>query len=237
MLRKLVQIGLALLIASASYAADEVPIALEHVKIDLHNRQRIVAGGKYFAQNCMACHTMKYLQHNKIAEEAGVILGKMPLKKKEWWLGAVPPDLTLLARVRSPDWIYTYLHSFYKDDKRPTGYNNLLVKDINMPNLFAGLQGVQELVVSPSELARFERFGKPRYYTLLKLVRHGSMTPEQFDGAMTDLVTFFVYAADPERAFRIHMGVWSLVFLFIFLILTYMLKKAYWKDVPKNNKD
>lgn len=103
------------------------PIALEKVKINSQDSSSLLRGAKFFAQNCMVCHTMKYLEHNALAKKAGVTLDKMPLKQKDWWLGAVPPDLTLIAAQRGADWLYTYFHSFYKDPSRPTGYNNLLL--------------------------------------------------------------------------------------------------------------
>ncbi len=218
------------------FAAGDGVISLEDIKVNVNNKAALLKGAKFFAANCMVCHTMRYLRHDPIAKAAGITLDKMPLKQKEWWLGITPPDLTLLARQRSPDWIYTYLHSFYKDDKRPTGYNNLLVKDINMPNLFVATQGVQVLTARGITLMKEANIRKPHYYNVLELVQSGSQTPAEFDQDTLNLVTFFVYAADPDRAFRVHMGVWVILFLVIFLILAILLKKAYWQDVPKNKE-
>lgn len=208
------------------------PIVLESPHVNTADKASVLRGGKFFAQNCMVCHTMKYLKHNELAEKAGVTLDKMPLENKEWWLGIVPPDLTLIARQRGAAWLYTYFHSFYKDPSRPTGYNNLLMKDVNMLNVFATYQGDQVLTEEGKEtLKENQYYGKPHYYTVLKLVRSGSMTPEEFDQTTTDLVNFLVYASDPEKAKREYLGLWVLVFLFIFIVLTYFLKKAFWKDV------
>ena len=102
-------------------------MTLDHVHVDINNKASVERGAKFFANNCMVCHTMRYLTANKIAKQAGITLDKMPLKDQQWWLGIAPPDLTLAARQRGADWLYTYMHSFYKDDARPTGYNNLLV--------------------------------------------------------------------------------------------------------------
>lgn len=213
-------------------AADDAPIRLMHPKVNVRDRASVLRGAKFYAQNCMVCHSMRYFQHNKIASEAGITLDKMPLNNKNWWLGIVPPDLTLVARVRGPAWLYTYFHSFYKDADRPTGYNNLLVKNTVMANIFVAYQGEQNLVKAPLSHRGFG-IGKPHYFNRLELVKQGTMTPEQFDEAMTDLVNFLVYASDPKQVFRHKLGVWVLLFLVILAVLAYFLKKLYWKDVKK----
>lgn len=212
-------------------AAEEAPISLSHVDINAQNTASIERGAKFFAQTCMACHTMKYLAHNKLAQKAGITLDKMPLKNKEWFLGIVPPDLSLVARVRGADWLYTYLHAFYKDPTSPTGYNNLLVKNTKMTNILLGFQGQQERV-TPSHMS-FSLTGQkePPYYAVLKLVKSGSMTPAEFNETMTDLVNFLVYASDPGKVHREHIGIWVILFLLIFLVVVYFLKKEFWKDV------
>jgi len=213
-------------------ANTSVPVRLEHVKINTHDRASLLRGAKFFASNCMSCHTMKYLTHNKLAKEAGITLDKMPLKNQEWWLGVVPPDLTLITIQHGPNWVYTYLNSFYKDAKRPTGYNNLLVQNVNMTNVLAGLQGQQ--VLSPQGkymLAHPNMKKKLPYYTLLRLDRAGSMNPEQYDQTMTDLVNFLVYASEPAKIQREKMGWWVLLFLAVLFTLAWLLKKAYWKDI------
>lgn len=222
------------LVPFAAIAAMDVPvnIALSPVKVNTHDKASILRGAKFFANNCMSCHTMKYLQHNKIAKEAGITLDKMPLKNTKWWLGVAPPDLTLIARQRSPQWIYTYLHSFYKDPSRPTGYNNLLAPNIVMMNVLAPLQGVQEL--NKKAIARYtntKHYSKPQYYSVLEMVRSGSMSPQEYNRTITDLVNFLVYAGDPHKAQREELGWWVIGFLVLLLILAYPLKRLYWKKV------
>ncbi len=218
------------------YAGNGPPIRLEKAKINLSDRAALLRGAAFYAQNCMVCHTMRYLAHNKLAQEAGITLDKMPLKQTEWWLNIVPPDLSLIARQRSADWIYTYLVSFYKDPARPTGYNNLVAKDINMPNLFAAMQGEQVLTEHGKQLLAAGKFRKPPYYRVLESVKAGSMTPEQFDQVVSDLVNFFVYASDPSRLFRIYLGIGTMIFLIIFFVLALLLKKVYWKQVKKGGR-
>lgn len=209
------------------------PIKLEKVQININDKAALLRGARFYAKNCMVCHTMKYLQHNKLAKEAGVTLDKMPLKEKEWYLGIVPPDLTLAARRRSPDWLYTYMLSFYQDPSRPTGYSNLLAKEVNMPNIFLPYQGEQVLTARGKALLADPGFTKPHYYSVLELVRSGSLSPEQFDQRMTDLVNFFVYASDPGYSDRIRIGIWVALFLLLFFIVAFLLKKVYWKSVPR----
>jgi len=226
-----------LCLGSLTAFASSAVIRLENAHANSNDQASVMRGAKFFAVNCMSCHTMRYLAHNKLAEEAGVVLDKMPLEQKEWWLGAVPPDLTLLGRTRSANWIYTYFHSFYKDPDRPSGYNNLLVEDINMPNIFAGLQGEQTLTRRGFELLEDHGTEKPHYYSILKLEKSGSMSAEEFNNTATDLVNFFLYAADPNKLHREHLGVFVILFLFVLFILAFLLKRAYWKDVPKNKAD
>ena len=179
----------------------------------------------------MVCHTMKYLTANDIAKKAGITRDKMPLGDRKWWLGVAPPDLTLAARQHGIDWLYTYMHSFYKDDARPTGYNNLLVPNSVMANIFAPLQGIQVLAEPNKDSNKLINNHKRNYYEILRLIKKGSMTPAEFDQTTQDLVTFLVYAADPHAIDRKNLGVWVLLFLAVLFVFAYLLKKSYWKDV------
>lgn len=230
-MRQLLLICFLLLPCLAFSAITGKEIALEKVRVDPNNKASVLRGAKFFAANCMVCHTMRYLKYNKIAKQAGITLDKMPLKQKEWYLGITPPDLTLIARQRSPAWLYTYFHSFYKDPSRPTGYNNLLITN-NMINVFAPMQGQQELTASGEKaLSQATTFSKPHYYSVLELIKSGSMSPEEFNQSMTDLVNFLVYASDPERHTHQYIGYWVISFLILLAILAYILKRLYWKQV------
>lgn len=153
------------------------------------------------------------------------------IKNKEWWLGVAPPDLTLITVQKGADWVFTYLQVFYKDTSRPTGYNNLLVKNVNMMNILAGMQGQQVLTKKGQFVLAHPGHKKLPYYSLLRLVQAGSLSPEDFDQTMTDLVNFLVYASEPARLQREHEGIWVLLFLAVFFVLAYWLKRMYWKDV------
>ncbi len=205
-------------------------IALEKVKINLRDKQSIARGAKFFAANCMACHTLIYLRYNKVARDAGITYEKMPIHVTAWPFGITPPDLSLTANSRGVDWIYTYLHSFYVDPQRPTGFNNLLIPNTAMSGILVVYQGRQVLAtdLKNSRLV----FGRQlQWYDELELQSSGTMTPQEFDATITDVVNFLAYAAEPYHNERVRIGYWVIGFLFILFVLTYFLKKEYWKDI------
>src|SRR5581483_3443181 len=130
------------------------------------------------------------------------------------WFGVAPPDLTLEARYRGADWIYNYLLSFYVDPNRPWGVNNLVYPEVAMPHVLLELQGEQVKTKDG-----------------LKLVRQGSMTPEEYQAAVADLVNFLSFVSEPNQTERERIGGWVLVFLGIFVVFSYLLKREYWKNV------
>jgi ubiquinol-cytochrome c reductase cytochrome c1 subunit len=223
-----------MLCASPLWAEDgHEGLRLSEAPINRSDMASIKRGAKFFATNCMSCHTMVYLRYDKIAQEAGVTYDKMPLNVKSWPNGVTPPDLSLEADSRGVDWIYTYLHSFYQDSARPTGANNLLVPNSSMPNIIGPYQGDQVLAdhVVPDLL------GHVRWYDLVKLTKQGTMTPEQFDETVADVVNFLAYAAEPFHTEQRQIGFWVLGFLAILLVLMYLLKHEYWKDVKKRREE
>ncbi|MGH8499194.1 MAG: cytochrome c1, partial [Methylococcales bacterium] len=140
-----------------------------------------------------------------------------------WFLGVGPPDLSLVARSRGSDWLYTYLRGFYLDESRPFGVNNLVYKDVAMPNVLSELQGLQNAVFKNVD-------GRPVFDGFVS-VEKGRMNHSQFDGAITDLVNFLVYAGEPAKIERVRVGKFVILYLLIFLVLACLLKKEYWKDV------
>jgi ubiquinol-cytochrome c reductase cytochrome c1 subunit len=148
------------------------------------------------------------------------------------WFGKEPPDLTLVTRVRGKDWLYTYLKSFYLDSSRPWGVNNLAFPDVGMPHVLAGLQGLQTPLYE-TEVVQDENGGQSEKKIIvgLQLSQPGTMAPEEFDKAMTDLVNFLQYVAEPVKLERERLGVWVLFFLVIFIVFSYLLKREFWKDV------
>jgi ubiquinol-cytochrome c reductase cytochrome c1 subunit len=227
-MKKSLLLAVALCCSGLAFAEGSASIALAPVTINSSDIEAIKRGAKFFGANCMACHTLKYLRYDKLAQEQGLTYEKMPINVKTWPNGIVPPDLSLEADVRGEDWIYTYLHSFYQDTTRPSGVNNLLVPNTSMPGIIMPFQGTQLKVDSQSTAALHH---EAQWYDLLVLQKQGSMTPDQFDATISDLVNFLAYAAHPYEAQQHWLGIWVISFLTLLLVLAYALKKEYWRDI------
>lgn len=214
------------LLSCQVYAQEQQPdlekLELAHPPINRSDMDSIKRGAKFFATNCNSCHSLKYLQYDPIVKEAGIVYNRVPPP-----LPVPPPDLSLEADVRGVNWIYTYLHSFYKDPKSSTGSNNLLFPNTSMPDIVGPYQGDQEIVKDPMT----DIYGDTEWYDWLKLTKEGSMTPDQFDASIGDLVNFLAYAATPYQQTQEHIGYWVLGFLAIMFVLLYILKQEYWRDV------
>ncbi|MGS2724186.1 ubiquinol-cytochrome c reductase [Porticoccus sp. GXU_MW_L64] len=224
-------------------------------RLEQESRQR---GVQLFANYCMGCHSAKYSRYERVADDLNMphqlVLdnlvfndGKigdlmeisMPPRKAKAWFGATPPDLTLVARARNPEWLYTYLRHFYKDDSRPLGVNNKVFKDVGMPHVLMELQGLQECAPGPS----LDAHGNPKTDPLTgapildddcgdyKIVQPGTMTTAEYDQAMYDLVNFLEYVAEPIAEKRQSMGVYVLLFLAFLFIWVWLLNREYWKDI------
>lgn len=216
--------------------AAEPKIGLEKVSVNIHDTASIKRGAHIFATICMACHTMQYLRYDKLAKENGVVYERMPLNVTQWPNGIKPPDLSLEVDYRSADWIYTYLHSFYKDTSRPTGFNNLLVPNSGMTGILVPFQG-QLIRINNQQVSKKIVDAAYQWYDLLILEQQGSMTPAQYDAMVTDVVNFLNYAAHPYEVEQRWLGYWVIGFLIILFILLFWLKHEYWKDVEKHKKD
>lgn len=228
-------VSLFIIIFSSSLWAEGVStegLVLAKAPIDWSNMESIKRGAKFFSTTCMSCHTLVYLRYDKVAQEAGITYDKMPVNVKVWPFGVAPPDLSLEAQVRGVDWIYTYLHSFYLDPSRPTGVNNLLVPNTAMSGILAPYQGDQMLVEHPM----YDWIHQVEWYDLVKLTKQGSMTPEQFDNTVADVVNFLAYAAEPFHAEQHKIGWWVLGFLAVMFVMMAYLKREYWKDVKKHKE-
>jgi ubiquinol-cytochrome c reductase cytochrome c1 subunit len=235
--------ALVLLVVPALVSASEDHVALQKANVDLTDQASLQSGAKYFVNYCMGCHSLKYMRYNRMAEDLGIddamlrqnlifgdakpgdlMTNSMRPEDGEKWFGIEIPDLTLVTRWRSPDWVYTYLKSFYVDPSRPYGVNNLVFPSVGMPHVLAGLQGVQEPV--------FEEHheGTP-VVTGVKLTKPGSLSPDEYDAMVHDITAFLTYAGEPVQLERKHLGIYVLLFLGILFILAYALKKEFWKDV------
>ncbi|MBT3347746.1 MAG: cytochrome c1 [Thiotrichales bacterium] len=229
------------LTAQASGGAD-----LDHVEIDLSDTESLKNGAKVFMDYCLSCHSAKYMRFKRMADDLGMtdeeVLENlvysdakihdtmeiaMPEADAALWFGAAPPDLSVVSRSRGADWLYTYLRSFYVDKSRPMGVNNLVFKDVGMPHVLWKLQGMQHIEESKTNMA----YGKEKIEHKLVADGTGSMSTEEYDKTVSDLVNFLVYVGEPIRSYRESLGLYVLGFLLILLVLTIKLKKEYWKDV------
>jgi len=224
-------------------------VALLPVTIDLHDTESMQRGAKMFMNYCSGCHSLHYMRYNRMAKNLGLTtftgeidtdllfnnlifttakiedpieISMLPVDARQWF-GRAPPDLSLSARQFGPAWLYTYLKSFYVDKTRPFGANNLLVPDVGMPNSLAPLAGKVIAVPEPGHADGSTKS--------LLLVEPGEMTEQQFDSAIRDLVTFLTYVSEPVKLERRRIGWFVVLFLVVFLIIAYQLKKFYWRDV------
>lgn len=221
-------------------------IHLDKANNDLSDKESLKKGFKTYLNYCLGCHQLQYQRYNRTFDDLGIdkadgianymptgdkvgghILNTMPENEAAKWFGSAPPDLTLEARLRSPDWIYTYLRSFYIDESRPFDVNNTVFKDVGMPHVLQSLQGVSTLVVHKE----LDEHGEEHEVSSLSPAMGGSLTAEEYDVVVRDLTNFLEYVGEPNKLERKAIGYWVLAFLFFFFIISYFLKKEYWKDV------
>jgi len=236
-----------LVLFSSQLSAASGGIELQSAKIDLDNKASLQRGAKFFVNYCLSCHSAKQLRYSRMAEDLGIppelvelnlmftgekIFDGMTIsmrpKDAEKWFGVNPPDLSLIARSRGADWLYTYLKSFYIDDSRPFGVNNALFPKVGMPHVLADLQGLQKAVYKDVE----SDDGSVRsVIDHLEIAEPGRMDEREFDIAMHDLVNFMTYMGEPAKLERQRLGWKVLLFILLMLGVFYLLKKEYWKDI------
>ena len=228
-------------------------VHLDKHQTDLSDTASLQRGAKTYMNYCMGCHSLEHGRYNRVARDLGIpeelMMENLVFADKKFgdlmttamrhddskkWFGATPPDLTLVARVRRPDWVYTYLRSFYEDPSRPYGVNNTVFKDVGMPHVLAGLQGRQVLGTAAVKTGYDTLTGQEVTETkddVLYLAESGALSAEQYDQVVYDLVNFLTYMGEPIALERESLGWKVLLFLLIFLVPVYLLNKEYWKDV------
>jgi ubiquinol-cytochrome c reductase cytochrome b subunit len=242
--------------AESTFKCGAIPC--DEFTADLSDKSSLQNGAKSFVNYCMGCHSAKYSRWDRVAKDLGIPADiakdnlihadqkfgalmniSMPSDKAKAWFGATPPDLTLVARSRSPEWLYTYLRNFYSDPSRPLGVNNKVFKDVGMPHVLLDLQGLQECAPGPvlasnggikrDIFTREEILENPcgRY----NIVSEGSLSPEEFDTEIYDLVNFLAYIAEPMAEDRKRIGTYALLFLAFLFIWVWLLNREYWKDI------
>ncbi|MBI5461141.1 MAG: cytochrome c1 [Gammaproteobacteria bacterium] len=244
-MRKIILSFLLVLLPGITLASTE-GAHLDRADVDLHNQQSLQRGAKLFVNYCLSCHSAQHQRYSRMGRDLGLTdqqvidnlmfasdkVGNqmtiaMNRKDAKAWFGAPPPDLTLVARVRGADWLYTYLRTFYADETRPFGVNNVVFPSVGMPNVLWELQGVQKPVYKT-----VEHEGESKdVLDHLELAEPGKLTPTEYDQAVRDLVNFLVYMGEPVQLERKALGVKVILFLLVFFVVAYLLKKEYWKDV------
>ncbi|MGB1243982.1 MAG: ubiquinol-cytochrome c reductase [Porticoccaceae bacterium] len=242
--------------AESSHACGTIDC--EPFEAQLTNDASLQNGAKLAVNFCMGCHSFKYSRWERVANDIGipnqlmldnmVFTGQkigelmdiaMPADSAKEWFGATPPDLTLVARSRKPEWVYTYLLHFYADPSRPLGVNNKVYKDVGMPHALLDLQGLPECAPGPvlaanGGIKRDLMTGEDILddpcgnYNIIKA---GTMNEEEYKAAVYDLVNFLTYVAEPMAEERKHIGRLVLLFLLLLLVPTVLLNREYWKGI------
>ena len=219
---------------------------LDKANIDPNNRESQQRGARLFVNYCLSCHSAELMRYERIGKDLGInekmlkenliftggkvgdlmTVATADADSKEWF-GTIPPDLTVIARSRGVDWLYSYMRSFYRDDSKLIGVNNLVFPDVGMPHVMWELQGWQEPVITTVTDAD----GTEHKVVELELVEPGLLTPKEYDRAVRDLVNFLDYMGEPAKYERQHLGVKVIMFLLVLLVLAVLMKKDFWKDV------
>lgn len=219
---------------------------LDKAPVNLADQDSLQRGARMFVNYCLNCHSASAMRYSRLqdiglsedqikenllfaSEKPGELMKiSMPKAEAKAWFGAAPPDLSVISRSRGADWLYTYLRSFYRDDSRATGWNNTVFDKVGMPHVMWSLQGEQiahyKTVVDHAgkETHAFDRF---------ELIKPGTVTLAEYDAQVGDLVNYLVWMGEPAQLQRKKLGIIVLVFLGIFFVVAYYLKKEFWKDI------
>ena len=235
----------AIAVFSAAFPAhaSEAGYRLDRAPIDSKDMLSLQAGARTFVNYCLNCHGAQFMRYNRLTDIGltekqildnlvftGAKVGEtmkvsLSIADGKAMFGAAPPDLSVIARARSADWLYTYLRTFYRDPKSPTGWNNAAFPQVAMPHALWSLQGERSLEVIPAK----DGHG-PAEYKWTQLTP-GTLDKVQYDILVRDLVNFLDYMSDPSASSRKRIGIVVLFFLGFLFIFAYALKKEYWKDV------
>jgi ubiquinol-cytochrome c reductase cytochrome c1 subunit len=231
-------------LAHPAYAA-EGEVRLEHAPIDVRDFASLQSGARTFVNYCLNCHSAALVRYGQLREigltddqiRDNLVFGggkvgdlmtvSMSRKDAKEWFGVAPPDLSVTARSRGADWIYTYLRSFYRDPQTLTGWNNVVFPNVGMPHVMWELQGERTLVHDDNGGEVHGAVGGPSFTQ----VRPGKLAQNEYDAVVRDLTNFMVWIAEPHQIKRREMGMWVLIGLTVIAFMTWLLYKNYWKDV------
>ena len=228
----------------------------DRIDLDIRDSASLQKGAQTYMNYCMGCHSLKYARYNRVAEDLGIpqdlmrdnlifdpavkvgalMNNAMDVERAKVWFGAAPPDLTLVARSRSPNWLYTYLLAFYEDRSRPYGVNNRVYENVGMPHVLLDLQGLKACVetVVDTRLEPLSGTAMAEHHDAcgtMETVTEGRLSTEEYEQTIYDLVNFLAYIAEPIKADRQRIGVYVLLFIAVFYVFATLLNREYWKDV------
>ena len=225
---------------NSALAANDT-VVLEKAYNEPDDKDSLQRGARNFMNYCSGCHSLEYIRYSTIADGLGIseeelmqnlmfnaakpfekVRSSMPPEQASKWFGVVPPDLTLMARAKGVDYIFTFLKGFYFDPNSPTGVDNVVLEGTSMPHVLWELQGLKR---------SFEGLEEHSGDVDLEFLTTGKLSVEEYDQFIRDTVNFLEYVSEPIRSTRRNLGFWVLMFLFFFLMLSYSLKKEIWKDV------
>ncbi|MGM0412144.1 MAG: cytochrome c1 [Pseudomonadota bacterium] len=221
---------------------------LEEVSVNIHDEAALQRGAKLFSNYCLSCHSVEFQRWRRTGEDLGLSQDQvekklmpgdegtvndmmdnvMPAEQSENWFGTTPPDLSVVARSRGEDWLYSYLKGFYLDDTRPFGVNNTVFDLVGMPHALWELEGLKKPI---TETHTNEDGEEEEVVVDFEYVVEGSMTESEYDRAVRDIVTFLSYVGEPARLERFTLGVWVIGFLAVLLVFAYFMKREFWKDI------
>ncbi|MFB3117091.1 MAG: cytochrome c1 [Gammaproteobacteria bacterium] len=215
--------------------------------VDISDKASLQRGARTFVNYCMGCHSAAYMRYNRMGDDLGIeesilqsnlMFGTdksgdtmtiaMQKDDAEKFFGTAPPDLSVNARSRGADWLFTYFMTFYRDDSRPFGVNNLAFKDVAMPHVLWELQGIQKPVY---KTVQKEDGSQREVIDHLELETPGTLDSDGYQNTVIDLVNFLVYVGEPAQIQRRSVGVIVILYLLVLLVIVYLLKKEFWKDI------
>jgi ubiquinol-cytochrome c reductase cytochrome c1 subunit len=239
-------IALVLGLGAAANALAQHEAELDAANTNIANTASLQRGAKYFVNYCLGCHSAQYVRYNRLSQDLQLtedqlvqnlmFTGERPFdtmanamrsEDAVRWFGIAPPDLSLIARSRGTDYLYTFLRSFYEDPSSPTGVDNMVLPGTAMPHVLWQLQGTQRAVFSTSG----EDAVREEVFEGFELVRPGELSESDFDEVVRDIVNFLDYIGEPMKRERQSLGIRVIAFLLVFLLIAYLLKKEIWKDV------
>jgi len=250
-MKKLILSVLISLVSSLPVFANTDTISWDKAPNKLNDLGALQHGAKLFVNYCLNCHAASYMRFNRLTDiglstqdikdnllfttdKVGDTMKiAMDPKQAKDWFGGTPPDLTVIARSRSghggtgADYLYTYLRTYYRDESKATGWNNLAFPNVGMPHVLWELQGQRKPLYDTIESHGHET----HVFKGWQQITPGKLSPVEYDEAVADLVNYMQWMAEPSQNTRVRIGVWVMIFLLIFMFIAWRLNAAFWKDI------